>query len=407
MFDFLFQDKKGKIQSYMDSISLDIENIEMSKLAIEKAVGMIAKAVAKSEFIVQRKKGRVKDKIYYMLNVKPNENETATDFWIEVVRRLLLEEECVICCINSALYVMDGWQVNQSVILPQIYSNVSIMANGEKMNLEKTLIASEVLHLRSRNKKIKKYLEKVLTMYDDVINALSEAKRISSTPKFSLSMNGPQQVLREKNPDGTEKTLTIDEYKEKVKKLLSSRSIEIVTNTTALTIEELKISSLITTEDIAKMAKEIFTECAFAFDIPKAVFLGEITEKADSTNEFITYAVSWVVEVINDSLNAKLVGEKDFLEGERIWIDISGYKHVDIIESAGNLDKLRAIGFNFDEIRTMIGWEELGTEFSTERVVTKNYTNDLGGNGIAPTQQLLYTLPVMGQITNTEGRRKK
>ena len=174
-----------------------------------------------------------------------------------------------------------------------------------------------------------------------------------------------------------------------------------------MTIEELKISSLITTEDIAKMAKEIFTECAFAFDIPKAVFLGEITEKADSTNEFITYAVSWVVEVINDSLNAKLVGEKDFLEGERIWIDISGYKHVDIIESAGNLDKLRAIGFNFDEIRTMIGWEELGTEFSTERVVTKNYTNDLGGNGIAPTQQLLYTLPVMGQITNTEGRRKK
>ena len=158
MFDFLFQDKKGKIQSYMDSISLDIENIEMSKLAIEKAVGMIAKAVAKSEFIVQRKKGRVKDKIYYMLNVKPNENETATDFWIEVVRRLLLEEECVICCINSALYVMDGWQVNQSVILPQIYSNVSIMANGEKMNLEKTFIASEVLHLRSRNKKIKKYL---------------------------------------------------------------------------------------------------------------------------------------------------------------------------------------------------------------------------------------------------------
>ncbi len=385
MFDLLFQDKKGKLQSYMESISLDIENIEISKLAIEKAVGMIAKAVAKSEFVVQRKNGRVKDDIYYMLNVKPNENETATDFWIEAIRRLLLEEECVICCLNGSLYIADNWRTNKSVILPQIYSDISIVANGEQMNLDRTFSAAEVMHLRSCNKKIKRYLEKVLTRYDDVISSLSEAKRISSTPKFGLNMNGPQQVLRERKSDGTEKTLTIDEYKNNLKKLLSSRNIEIVTNTTAIALEELKISSSVTAEDITKMAKEVFTECAFAFDIPKAVFLGEITEKADSTNEFITYAVSWVIEVINDSMNAKLVGEEDFLNGEKIWIDISGYKHVDIIESAGNLDKLRAIGFNFDEIRTMVGWEKLGTEFSQERVVTKNYTNDLGGSDVAPT----------------------
>ena len=119
-------------------------------------------------------------------------------------------------------------------------------------------------------------------------------------------------------------------------------------------------------------------ECAFAFDIPKAVFLGEITEKADSTNEFITYAVGWIVELLNDSLNAKLVGENDYLSGEKIWIDMSKYKHVDIIESAANLDKLRSIGFNFDEVREMVGWEALNTEFSEQRVITKNYTNDLG-----------------------------
>ena len=52
------------------------------------------------------------------------------------------------------------------------------------------------------------------------------------------------------------------------------------------------------------------------------------------------------------------------------------YKHVDIIESAGNLDKLRAIGFSLDEIFRMVGWEELDTEFSRQRVVTKNYMND-------------------------------
>ena len=99
MFDFTWI-KKGKIENVMESISADITELQISKLAIEKAVSMIAKAVAKSEFVVQRKNGRVKDDIYYMLNVKANENETATDFWIEAVKKLLLETECVICCIG-------------------------------------------------------------------------------------------------------------------------------------------------------------------------------------------------------------------------------------------------------------------------------------------------------------------
>ncbi len=376
MFDFTWI-KKGKIENVMENISADITELQISKLAIEKAVSMIAKAVAKSEFVVQRKNGRVKDDIYYMLNVKANENETATDFWIEVVKKLLIEAECVICRIGKSLYIADTWNVDTSVVLKQRYTNVVITSNGNSLHLDRTFYADEVIHLRSRNEKIKTYLKKVLGQYDKILDALSEAKRISSTPKFELRTQGVQQIIRTKNPDGTEKVLTEDEYKNNIKKLLTSDKVEIIKNQDTLSVGELKITNNVSTEDLTKIAHEIFVECALAFDIPKAVFLGEITEKADSTNEFITYAVSWVVEVLNDSLNAKLVGQTDYLKGEKIWIDMSGYKHVDIIESAANLDKLRAIGFNLDEIFRMVGWEELGTEFSTQRVVTKNYTNDL------------------------------
>lgn len=376
MFDFTWI-KKGKIENVVESISADITELQISKLAIEKAVSMIAKAVAKSEFVVQRKNGRAKDDIYYMLNVKANENETATDFWIEVVKKLLTETECVICRIGKSLYIADTWNVDTSVMLRQKYTNITITSNGNSMLIDKALYANEVMHLRARNEKIKTYLQKALGQYDKILNALSEAKRIASTPKFELRTQGVQQIMRTKNPDGTEKIVTEDEYKNKIKKLLTSDKVEIISNQDTLSVGELKITNNVSTEDLTKIAHEIFVECALAFDIPKAVFLGEITEKADSTNEFITYAVSWVVEVINDSLNAKLVGQADYLKGEKIWIDMSGYKHVDIIESAANLDKLRAIGFSLDEIFRMVGWEELGTEFSTQRVVTKNYTNDL------------------------------
>ncbi len=379
MFDFLFQNKKGELYSYMDTISVDIQKLALSELAIEKAVGMIAKAIAKSEFIVERNHVRTKDDVYWLLNIQPNPNETATDFWISAIRKLLLETECVICLVNGNMYIVDSYTINDVVMLPQTYSNIVITSNEKTLTLRYPFQGNNIIHLKARNEKIKGYLKKVLNLYNNIASAVSAAKKIESTPKFSLDIEGAAPLIRTKNPDGTDKTLTIDQYRESVKKLLESDDIEIITNRSGLSLSQIKIDINANSEDIVKMAKEIFTECALAFDIPKAVFLGEITEKADSTNEFITYAVDWIVEMLNDSLNAKFVGKEDYLKGEKIWIDMSKYKHVDIIESAANLDKLRSIGFNFDEVRTMVGWEELETDFSQERVITKNYTDNLGG----------------------------
>lgn len=379
MFDFLFQNKKGEMQSYMDMISVEVKKLKLSKLAIHKAVGMIAHAIAKSEFVVQGADGRVRDHTYWILNIRPNRNETATDFWIEVIQRLLTEGECLICYIGKKLYIVDSHTADRAVILPRTYSNVSIISNGEAIRLDRNFRSDDIIHLRAQNKKIQNYLENVLKMYNDTASALVAAKKLTSAPKFSMDIPGQLPVIRTRDENGKERALTIDEYKKGVKKLLESDNIEVLLNQNGMSISQLKIDTAITSEDIVKIATEIFTECAITFDIPKAVFLGEITEKADSTNEFITYAVEWVKELLEDSLNAALVGEESYLKGEKIWIDMSKFKHRDIIESAANLDKLRSIGFDFDEIRTTVGWEELNTEFSKERVITKNYTSDLGG----------------------------
>ena len=48
---------------------------------------------------------------------------------------------------------------------------------------------------------------------------------------------------------------------------------------------------------------------------------------------------------------------------------------MDVIDSAANLDKLRGIGFSYDEIREMVGYQALNTNFSTQRALTKNYAS--------------------------------
>lgn len=228
MFDFLFQNKNGELQSYMDMISVEVKKLELSKMAIQKAKGMIAHAIAKSEFVVQRKDGRVKDHVYWILNIRPNPNETATDFWIAVIDKLLTYTECVICNVGGHLYIVDTYTDDNAVMMPKIYKNVTITANGETFRLNKNFRADDVIHLRAQNDKIKGYLEKVSMLYDSVASALAAAKKIASTPKFTLDVPGSIPVIQTTDENGNIKKLTIDVYKQKIKELLESDNIEIL-----------------------------------------------------------------------------------------------------------------------------------------------------------------------------------
>lgn len=379
MFEFLFQNKKGELESVSEIITINVTKLSLSLMAMEKAESMIAKAIAKSEFVVQRGPERYIDDVYWMLNIRPNQNETGTDFWYRTIKKLLSDGESLVCSLKSGLYRVESYTMEKSVTTPRIYKNVEIVSNDERMRLNKNFNANDMIHLKADNRKIREYLQKTLKMYNDIVSGLSTAKRIESVPKFELYTDAGMALIQSKNPDGSVKKLTIDQYKENVKKLLESEDIEIITNQRSLEVKRFDFKNTTTAEDIVKLAHEVFTECAWAYDIPKAVFLGEITEKADSTNEFITYAVGWIKEIVEDSANAKLVDKEAYLKGEKIWIDMSRYKHVDIIEGAANLDKLRSIGFSFDEVLSIIGWQPIGTKFSKERVITKNYTNNLGG----------------------------
>lgn len=380
MFDFLLQRSGEKPQSVMDIITINATKAVLSDVAIEKANGMIARAIAKSEFVVNRNGINSKDDIYWMLNIKPNPNETATEFWTEVVKKLLSEHECLIVHLKGKLYRASKFDEDDRVIQGKTYTNVYIEVGDDEYGLTNKFKSEDVMHLRNSNKKILEFLKKNLGIYNAIATGLLEAKKISSIPKFTLDIEGQVPLIRKKKEDGTDEIITIDKYKETIKKMLESENIEVLTNQMGMKVNFLKIESNVSVEDVTKLAKEIFTEAAYAYDIPVAVFLGTITEKADSTNEFITYAVNWIVEILNDAMTAALVGKDSFLnKNEKIWIDMSKYKHVDVIESAAQLEKLRGIGFSLDEIFELIGRQPLNTDFSKKRVITKNFTEDLGG----------------------------
>lgn len=379
MFNFFIQDRKKEMLSLAEIIAVDLEKINLSKLAIEKAVLMIAKAIAKSDIIIQTESTE-KRKQEYRLNIQPNDHECGTEFWTKVVKKLLTNQEALIIPLAGKYYIASAWQTTTEVLSERLYNNITLECAGHDYTIIKGYRSSEVIHLKYDNARIRLYLKSVVEQYDKTLDSLNAMMRLANHPRFKLKLGTNALSFRERQENGTEKELTRDQYIGKIKRILESERVEVLTETDNVSIDHMVVNASVKAEEIAKLALQINNEVANAFDIPEAVFNGNITEKSDATNEFITYAVSPVAEVINDTLTAYVVGEQDYCDKtEKVLVWLARFKHVDVVDSAVNLDKLRGIGFNFDEILEMVGYPALYTEFSQARALTKNYGEE--GNG--------------------------
>ena len=385
MFNFFIQNKNDELQSLAETITIELEKLNIAKLAVEKAETMIAKAIAKSDILIQTQSEH-KRKYEYRLNVQPNDNENGTYFWTKVVKKLLREGEVVIVRIGDKYYRVQSFQESDNVMTGRLYSNITIEAAEKQYSLLKTFLSGDVIHLRYDNSKIRVLLNSVLSQYETTANSVNAMMQIANTPKFKLKVPGPLNLVRRGKDGESDKKITKEEYTEELKKLLESESLAIITESSGITLEQLGIQTTTKTEELDKIKAEINNATAEAYDIPQAVFNGNITEKSDATNEFITYAVGPVAEVINDELTAKLVGAEDYAgKNERVMVWLARFKHVDVVDSANNLDKLRSNGWNFDEIREMVGYPVLNTPFSQARALTKNYTTGEEDNSNAET----------------------
>ncbi|MFA6718906.1 MAG: phage portal protein [Prevotella sp.] len=372
MFNFLTHNKEGQLVELLDLISADLTKIQLSGLAKEKAICMIANAIAKSEIVLSNNSGRRKDEIYYRLNVRPNDNQTGTDFWFHVVERLLATGDCLVIPLSGKYYMADAYSTNSYVLMPKLYSGLTLTDGSNTYRIDASYTEDEVLHFMYGTDKLRVLRNNVLACYDDILQALNTMETIASHPIFKYKTDS-NMTFMSKNADGTVKKLALDDVLDNIKAKLTSSGVTIMHEQNGTSLEYMNIQSAVSASDAKTYADQINDTTAMAFDIPKGVFDGTISEKSDATNEFITYAVQPVAEVVTDTLNAKLVGCFDYIKGERAFVWMSHFKHIDVIDAASNLDKLRSIGFSLDEIFEMVGYPALNTDFSQERAITKNY----------------------------------
>ena len=163
----LFKNKKSELIDYIDSLLFaKSEQLKIKQHAIQHAIDLIAKTISKSEIKIYRKDKSdkkiksVKNKEYYLLNIRPNDNEEATSFFYNVIQKYLLEEDALIVNFNNKLYLADNYNSTESILFPKKYYNVQVSDyDGNTLIFDKEFDAEDVIRLNLKCSHIKETLD--------------------------------------------------------------------------------------------------------------------------------------------------------------------------------------------------------------------------------------------------------
>lgn len=386
-----FFKKTNEIENYfLDAFLGELsKELFIKEMAIEHAVDMIAKTISKSEikiFRYDKKKGKVNetiDDIYYRLNIRVNPNEEASSFFYRVVSTLFKRQEALIITSKAEkentlyLYLADEWEESKDIMYPKIYSKVVLTdLKSNSMLLEKIFNADDVIHLTLGNSKIKKIIDDFYIDFGKLLGISSKNYKMSNLMKWLFKVPGNQPAIKDPK---TGEQITYEDYKKKITDGLLTEEEAIIMLSEQFDLNLLNSDKEKTSEDYRSLIKEVKDSIASAFGIPLDVFYGSKTDKSTGTDDYITFAVEPILEILEDGFNAKLIEKPNYLKGERIMIDKFKMKHFDIMDVASSLDKLTGIGFSHNDLRGFLGLPIIDEDWANEHNLTKNYAKIVKG----------------------------
>ena len=120
---FNLDDGTLELDAYVGELSGEIF---FKELAVQACINLIANTVSRSEFQTFIEGKEVKKNNYYLFNVEPNPNKSASKFWRDIVSKLVYNNECLVIEQNGYFYVADEFTVKKFAFKEYVYSNIVI-----------------------------------------------------------------------------------------------------------------------------------------------------------------------------------------------------------------------------------------------------------------------------------------
>jgi HK97 family phage portal protein len=339
------------------------------------AINLVSSAVSKCEFKTYLSGKANKSDEYYLWNVEPNKNQNLSQFLKELVSKLLYYNECLVIEVNGQLIIADDFYQNEFAVVENYFTNVS----RGTMQFNRLFKMSEVLYFKNENNDIRALLSQMIEGYNKLINmAIGKYKR-SGGRKGILDINATAQG------DAKFQTKFDDLMNNRFKTYFEAENAVLpLHNGFTYNEQNGEGNKKSTSEmvDISSITKEAFERVAQAFKIPPALLRGDIADIDKITDNFLTFCVDPLCDLIEEEATRKRYGKASYLSGSYIEIDTTCIKHIDIFSISEAFDKLIASGgYSIDELRVKCGDAPLNNTWSKKHWITKNYSEIETGGG--------------------------
>ncbi|PHB46105.1 phage portal protein [Bacillus toyonensis] len=336
----------------------------LKKVALETCINFIARTVSLSEFRMMKKDTRQYNDWHYLLNIRPNTDQSAADFWQDFVYKLIFDNEVLaILTDQNDLLIADHFDRVEYAVYPDVFKNVTV----KDYTFQRSFQMDEVIYITYNNEELIKFMSGIFKDYTQLFSRMIETNMFSNQIRATAEMESAQ------NLEG-ENLTKLQSFMDKLFGAFRKNAFAIVPKIKGFNYTEIADGSNNgrSVEELSKLKKDLIDHVANILGIPTALVRGDMGDYETSIKAYIKFCISPLIKKIEDELNAKLIEKKNFLLGEKI--EVTGVKEKDIIDHAEAVDKLVASGaFTRNEVRKLFGAERSNNPELDEFVITKNY----------------------------------
>lgn len=342
------------------------QRLYLKQSAIETCVNLMGRTISTAEFRFVKDKKRVKHDFDYLLNVRPNSNQSAAEFWKDFVYTLLVENEVlVILSDNNELLIADSFTRIEYALYEDIFKDVTVKGYTFKREFK----MSKVIYMTYNNKKFTRFLDEMFKDYSELFSRMIETKMYDNQIRALAEVQATQE-LDEKNRK------KLNSFIQRLYQNFRKSAFAIAPKIKGFNYEEItkgQTSKGQSVEELEKLKKDVTKQVANILGIPSALVLGELSEYETAIKAYIRLSAKPFVKQIKDEFTSKLIEKQDYENG--LQLKVYGVNEKSPLEMAQDADKLRGSAVaNGHEIREMIGLEHSDDPIHDKFFITKNYT---------------------------------
>ena len=335
------------------------------ELAFWTSVNMIANAVSKCEFKTFQDGREIKESEYYLWNMEPNKNQCSSEFIHKWISQLYRNNEALVIEQNGQLLVADSYDRKPYALYEDVFTQVQI---GD-FTFSRSFLQSEVLYVRLSEQNMRTLTQGLYENYQKLIAYGMKSYERSRGSRGILNVSGTAQGKQ--NFQETFQKLMTERFKTFFE---ADNAVLPLFDGYAYTDIGSKTYSSESTRDIRALIDDVSDFTAKAFGIPPALLRGDVQGTSDALNNFLTFCIDPLVDMLQEEIIGKRYGQAEFTKGNYLKIDTKAIKHVDLLSVSTAIDKLISSGaFSVNDIRRICGETVIDEPWAYRHVMTKNY----------------------------------